>query len=184
MQKTIEKPIEKSSMENLPTKRVLTVRERESLTATMGIYGYAETAAQGGYIPGASGASPVEVPWMQANRPRLNAQQKEIRKVLAEGTPQVVSGSEKDRLVKLAEELKEKFTDPEFFQTRAELRVLKRDKPEFFTALEKAHKWSKPQEKFGGRSPEELANAYRNIMRTLEPDDAMADSLDRLRKDR
>lgn len=172
------------SLENLPTKRVLSVKERESLRDSMSIYGWPEAAKAGNYIPGSSGAAPVEIPYLAYNRPRLNAQQKEVKRVLEEGTPQPVSGAEKDRLRKLADELKEKFTDPEWFQSRAEVRVLKRDKPEYFTALDKAARWTKPQEKLNGRSPQELAEAYRNIIRTLEPDDPMADSLDRLRKER
>lgn len=177
-------PNKSSSLENLPTKRVLSFRERESLEKAMNVYGQANMASANNYIPGSSGAAPVEVPWLAFNRPKLNAQQMEVRRVLKEGTPQPVSGLEKDRLAKLADELKEKFTDPEYFQTREEIRTLKRDKPSYFTALEKARKWSTPQEKLGGRTPEELALAYRNIMRTLEPDSDTADSLDRLRKDR
>lgn len=165
-----------------PMKRVLSIRERQSLEQAAAVYGYGDSAARGGYIPGASGAAPVEVPWLAVNRPRLNAQQKEVLRVLKEGTPEHVTGSDKDRLAKRAEELKSLFTDPEFFQTREETRVMRRDNPAFFSALEKADRWIKPQSKLGGRTPEEVANEYRNIMRTLEPDSDIADSLDKLRK--
>lgn len=172
----------KPSMENLPTKRVLSVRERQSLEQSAAIYGYADQAQRGGFIPGSSGAAPVEVPWLAVNRPRLNAQQKEVLRVLKEGSPEPVKPEEKDKLYKLAEDLKEKFTDPEYFQTREEIRVMRRDNPAFFSALEKGEKWRKPQSKLGGHSPEELANAWRNIMRRLEPESDICDSLDRLRK--
>lgn len=172
------------SMENLPTKRVLSVRERQSLQQAADVYGYGEVAARGGYIPGSSGASPVEVPWLTVNRPRLNAQQKQVMKVLEEGRPEPVKPEERDKLAKLAKELEEKFTNPKYFQTRAETRVIRRDNPAYFSALEKAGEWTKPQRDLGGRSPEELANAWRNIQRRLEPDSDIHDSLDRLRKDK
>lgn len=165
-----------------PVKRVLSVRERESLKQAAAVYGYAETAGRAGFIPGAMGAAPVDVPYLNVNRNRLNAQQKEVLRVLKEGSPEPVSGSEKDKLAKRASQLQELFTDPEYFQTREETRVMRRDNPAFFSALDKAAKWSKPNEKLGGRSPEELANEWRYIQRRLEPDSDIADSFDRLRK--
>lgn len=172
----------KPSMDNLPSRRVLSVSERIDLEKTVGVYGYADASRYNDFRPGSSGFGAVDVPWINVNRVRLNEQQKQVKRVLDEGRPEPVAPEERDRLKALADELKEKFTDPEFFQTREEIRCLSRTKPEYFTALEKAQNWSRPQTKLKGRTPEQLANAYRNIMRRLEPDNPEADSLDRLRR--
>jgi hypothetical protein len=169
------------SGEPQPVKRVLSVRERESLQKAASIYGYANQASDN-YIPGSQGAAPVNVPWLNVNRPRLNEQQRQVMKVLEDGTPEPVHGEEKDKLAKRADILKSQFE--EFLQTREECHVVKRDNPAFFSALDKAKKWSTKQEKLGGRTPEEVAQEYRYIMRRLEPEDENADSLDRLRKQR
>lgn len=168
------------SMENLPSRRVLSVAERQDLEKTVGTYGYAEAARNGGFVPGSQGFGAVDVPWINVNRNRLNEQQKQVKRVLDEGRPEPVSPEDKDRLEKLAEELKEAF-DP-YLQTRDEVRVVSRSKPEYFSALDKAQAWSKPQAKLKGRSPEQLAEAYRNIKRRLEPENPEAGSLDRLRR--
>lgn len=170
------------SMDNLPMRRVLSVAERQSLTQAKEVYGYADLATAGNFVPGSRGVGAVEVPYINIHRNQLNAQQKEVLKTLKEGTPEPVKPEDRDRLKKLAEELREKFTDPEYFQTINEIRVFSVSKPEYYSASEKAAKWSQPQAKLKGYSPEQLANAYKNIMRRLEPDNPNADSLDRLRR--
>lgn len=162
-------------------RRVLSVRERESLEKAASIYGYGQVAGEH-YGNGAQGATPVSVPWLNVNRPRLNEQQRQVMKVLKDFSPEPVAEGDRDKVAKKAEMLKAQF-EP-YLQTREEIHVVKRDNPAFFSALEKAKKWSQPMSDLGGRSPEQVAEEYRYLKRRLEPDDEFADSLDRLRKAR
>lgn len=167
------------SEDTRPVKRVLTVRERESLSSAANVYGYANVAGDQ-YVPGSQGFGPVMPAHFAVNRPRLNEQQKQVLKVLRDGQPEPTTPDERDRLNKKAAELKAQF-EP-FLQTREEVHVLRRDNPAFFSALEKAKKWQTPQAGLNGRTPEQVAEDYRNIQRRLEPEDENADSLDRLRR--
>lgn len=170
------------SMDNLPLRRILTVGERKSLEEQKKIFGYGAAAGQN-FVPGSMGIGAVDVSqFMPIKRHQLNEQQKEVIKILEEGSPEPVAAKDRDRYDKLCEEMKEKFTDPEYFQTRDECRVTDIGKPEFFSALDKADKWQKPQAKLNGYSPEQLCNAWRNLRRRLHPDDPQADNVDRLRR--
>lgn len=162
-----------------PVKRVLSIREIESLEKAANIYGYGQATGEN-YVPGSQGSAPVNVPWLNVNRPRLNEQQRQVMRVLKDGRPEPINPSEKDKFMKRAEQLKSQFKP--FLQSRAEVHVVKRDNPAFFSALEKAKKWNQPQSSLDGRTPEQVAEEYRYIMRRLEPDDEFSDSLDKLRE--
>lgn len=161
-----------------PQRRVLTVRERESLQSTAGIYGFGQSSDQ--WVPGSQGFGPVVPAHLNVNRVRLNEQQKRVLQVLKDGTPEPTNGDQRDVMSKRAEQLKEQFQP--YLQTREEVRVIRRDNPAYFSALDKHKMWTTPQEALKGRTPEQVAEEYRNIKRRLEPEDEFADSLDRLRR--
>ncbi len=162
-----------------PTRRVLTVRERESLEKTASIYGYGQ--AQGdNYVPGSQGYGQVFPSHLAVNRVRLNEQQKQVMRVLNEGRPEPTTPAERDQIMKKCDELKAQF-EP-YLQTREEVHVLRRDNPAFFSAMEKAKKWQTTQSELKGRTPSDIADEWRNLRRRLEPEDEAFDSLDRLRK--
>ena len=164
-----------------PLRRVLSVHERKSLQEAAAVYGYADAASES-YPEGARGFGAVAAPFLRVNRPRLNEQQKRVIQVLKDGTPEPVDPKDRDALRKRAGSLREQF-EP-FLQTREMIHVKKRDNPVFFKALDAARDWTKPSDKLGGRSPQDVAEDYRSLMRRLEPDDEFADSLDRLRKEK
>lgn len=163
----------------IPFRRVLTVRERESLEKTANIYGYAQVAGDN-YVPGSQGYGAVVPSHFSVNRVRLNEQQKQVMKVLENGRPEPTTPDEREKIAKRCDELKAKF-EP-YLQTREEIHVVRRDNPAFFSALEKAKKWQTGQKDLDGRTPEAIADEWRNLRRRLEPEDEQFDSLDRLRK--
>lgn len=161
-------------------KRVLTVRERESLQYIARI----QNEAMGGgdsYGLATGGATPVTAPGLNVKKARLNEQQKQIMTTLRDHSPEPIPASERDAYAKRAALCREKF-EP-ILQTRKEIHVTSRQDTAWFSATDKAREWSKPI-KGDDKSPEQYAEEYRNIMRRLEPDDDQADSLDRLRKDK
>lgn len=170
------------SLDNLPSRRVLSVAERESLQKAVLTYGYADAPKGYGRGVGPDALAPADVPWINVNRPRLNAQQKQVRRILEEGTPEPLSSEDRDRYQKVADQMEEIGVNKKWFQTYDEIRVRKRDRDDFHTALDKAREWAKPQKELGGRTPEEFFQIYRNIKRCLEPDNEEAGSLDRLRE--
>lgn len=163
-------------------KRVLTVRERESLQYIAKI----QNDALGGgenYGLATGGATPVNAPGLNVKRVRLNEQQKQIMTTLRDFSPEPIPPSERDAYARRADYCKEKFE--QYHQTRKEIHVTSRQHPEWFSAMDKARMWSQPiKGDREGRSPESYAEEYRNIKRRLEPEDDQADSLDRLRKDK
>lgn len=161
-------------------KRVLTVREQESLKYTANIYSEALGSGDN-YGLGTGGATPVTPSGLNVKKVRLNEQQKQVLNTLREFSPEPIGPSEKDAYQKRAEFCKSKFMDA--LQTRKEIHVTSRQHNEWFTAMDKARDWTKPG-KDGDRSPESYAEEYRNIMRRLEPGDDQADSLDRLRREK
>lgn len=164
-----------------PIRRVATVHERESLMRAADVYGYGAVASDA-YLPGAAGAAPVAMPHLQTKRARLNEQQKQVLKILADQTPEPTNPEIRDRLSKHADELKEKIAP--YLQTNKELRATSYRDQDFMTAIRKAKDWSKPSKELGGRAPQDLAEDYKNIMRRLDPENPDADSLDTFRKDR
>lgn len=163
----------------VPIRRVSTVSERESLKQTAEVYGEVLGAADN-FLPGSNGFGAVAMP--NSKKVRLNEQQKNVIKVYNDQYPEPTSPEERDMLSKHAEKLKEQFSP--FLQTNAELRAHSRRDPIFITALRKGRDWSKPAKELGGRTPQDVAEDYRNIMRRLDPENPEADSLESLRKSR
>ncbi len=162
-----------------PVRRVLTVHERESLTRAADIYGYGQVNGEN-FGNGASGATPTSVPWLSVKRPRLNAQQAEVMKVLRDQSPEPTNPAERDAIDRRRTALKEQFG--EFLQTGAELRAYSHRDPVFMSALKKAREWNKPQAKLGGKTPEAVCEEYRNLSRRLDPENPEADSLEDIRR--
>ena len=156
-------------------RRILSVRERESLEESLRIHTGILQATEQSYGLATDGGTPVLPSGMQINKSRITERARDINRVLEQGRPEPFTGNDKDRALRRAQEIREALERDNVLETRKELRVLRRDDPAWFTALDKAKK--RPEF-------EPLIAEYRNIMRRLEPDDDTADSLDRLRKDK
>ncbi len=161
-----------------PIKRVLSVRERQDLEKTAAVYGYGQIG-EGHYLPGSQGAAPVAPPWLNVNRPRLNEQQRHIVKILKEQSAEPIPEGERDKFAKHREKLSAMLKP--YLQTRGEIHATKHDDPRFMSCLDKAREWTKPQKDLGGRTPDQIAQDYKNISRRLEPEDELFDSLEKLR---
>lgn len=161
-----------------PVRRVLTVYERESLKQAANVYG-AGQAAGDNFSNGAMGASPTNVPWMRTNRVRLNEQQRQVMKVLEDGTPEPTNPEERDKLARRSSALLEQFKP--FIQTRREIRAHSHRDPDFMSALKKASDWTKPQKDLAGRSPQEVEEEYKNLCRRLDPENPDAGNIEEFR---
>jgi hypothetical protein len=161
-----------------PVRRVLTVYERESLKQAANVYGAGQVASEN-FSNGAMGASPTNVPWMRTNRVRLNEQQRNVMKVLEDGTPEPTNPDERDKLARRSTALLEQFKP--FIQTRREIRSHSHRDPDFMSALKKAGDWTKPQKELGGRSPQEVEEEYKNICRRLDPENPDAGNIEEFR---
>lgn len=160
-----------------PIRRVLTVSERESLQRSATVFGFGKTGGE--FMPGPM-AGPVYMPGLNVKRQRLNEQQKQILKVLEDQSPEPVASGDRDKLKSHADKLKAMFKP--YLQTTAELRASSHRDPTYMEALRKAREWQKPQETLGGRTPQDVAEDYRNLMRRLEPENPEIDSLESLRE--
>ncbi len=174
-QETEEIGTVESPMPELRRKRILTVGERESIERSLSVHHQALAASPNGHILGTEGAAPVVPQGMRLNRSRLNLQAQDMARALEDGRPPEVDAKQRDALYKRARYLKNKFEHDQILETREELHVLKRDDKRWFTATEKA----KLRPKY-----EDDITEYRNIMRTLDPQNPDADSLNVLRRDR
>jgi hypothetical protein len=161
-----------------PVRRVLTVHERESLKVAANVYGYANVMGEN-FNNGAQGATPTSVPWMNVKRTRLNEQQRQVMKVLEDGTAEPTSPEERDRIDRRVKALESQFLP--FLQTRREIRSHSHRDPDFMSALDKAREWNKSQKELGGRTPEEVHEEYRNLCRRLDPENPNAGNVEKLR---
>lgn len=167
------KTITESPIPELRTKRILTIGERESIERSLSVHKQAASATAA--VAGDTGLSPVVPAGMRFNKQRLNLQAKDMARALEEGRPPEVNEKQKDALYARAKYLKEKLLSDQVLETRKELHVLKRDDPAWFSAMEKARMRPKYEADI---------NEYRNIMRTLDPENPDADSLNILRRER
>jgi hypothetical protein len=158
------------------TTRVLTVRERESLEQSREAFSQIANAGER-YQNGADGPAPVLPPGLRINRKKLTEQQAQIEKTLKYASPEPIADKDRDAFKKRADALKEKFKP--FLETRAELTVMRREKPEWRSAMKKAEARLNPK-----TGIEEAISEYQSIMRRLEPDNEEAGSLHDLRTDR
>lgn len=157
-------------------KRVLTVRERESLEQSRDAYSHIANAGTN-YQNGAEGPAPVLPPGLRVNRKKLNEQQMQIERTLKDCSPEPIPEKERDAYKKRADALKEKFLP--YLETRAELTVMRREKPEWRSAMKKAEARLNPK-----TGIERDIAEYQSIMRRLDPDNEEAGALHDLRKDR
>ncbi len=162
-----------------PVRRVLTVHERESLQRAAEIYGYGALNGEN-FGNGAQGATPTNVPWLSVKRPRLNAQQAEVMRVLRDQAPEPTNPKERDDIDRRCVALKDQFGP--WLQTGQELRAYSHRDPVFMSALKKAREWNKPQKELAGRTPEQVCEEYRNLKRRLDPENPEADSLEDIRR--
>lgn len=166
-----------------PVRRVLTLSERESLTDAARVFGWAGEASEQYQYPTGATPPPVLIQGMRVNRPRLNEQQQRVVRVLREGLPEPVAPADRDRLEKRCEVLEAMFTP--VLQTHEELRAFRHRNPDaYFKAQEYGARWQRPDSKCEGRTPQDVAEEWRNLKRRLDPDNPEADSLDRLRRKR
>jgi hypothetical protein len=165
------------------TKRILSVRERASLEQSRMAHAHI-LGANGQFQSALDGPAPVLPPDLRVNRGRLNEQQRQIEKTLAECSPEPIADKDRDAYVRRAKQLEEIFRP--MLETREELHVLKRDKPAWQSATVKANaRISGKDPKTGKRVDYEGAIAeWKSIQIRLKPDDEDADSLHQLRKER
>lgn len=154
-------------------KRVLSVRERQSLENELATRSGILGATEGSYGMATGGGTPVLPPGMAINKARISQRAKEIAKVLEDGRPEPLSPDERDRVARRVKELEAKFDKENVLETVAELRVMRRDSHDWQTAMDKAKR--RPQYE------REIAE-WQNLKRRLEPEDDEADNLNRLRK--
>ncbi len=159
-----------------PSRRVLTVHERKALKDQALYFGYGEVRGETG---SQLQAAPTEFPGMIVKRRQLNEQQKQVLKVLEDGSPRETTPDERDKIAKRMKIMEEKL--PEVLQTRREIRAYSRRDPDFMSALEKAEANDKPSEKLGGLSPEQFCQEYQNLARTLDPENKNAGNLEKFR---
>lgn len=164
------------------SKRILTVREREGLLQ-------AELAhreilnANEQYASADGGAKAVSLPGLRVNRAKLSEQQKQISDTLKNFSPEPIAESERDKYVKRAKYLEEQFAP--VLETRAELTVMRRDKPEWASATRKARMRIEGNDGNGKKVDYEgMIEEWRSIQRRLDPENPDADNLHMLRKDR
>lgn len=159
-----------------PTRRILTVHERKALKDQALYFGYGEVRGESG---SQLQAAPTEFPGMIVKRRQLNEQQKQVLKVLEDGTPRPTTPAERDQIAKRMKAMEEKL--PEVLQTRREIRAYSRRDPDFMSALEKAEANDKSSDKLGGLSPEQYCQEYQNLARTLDPENKNAGNLEKFR---
>ena len=159
-----------------PSRRILTVYERKALADQALYFGYGEVRGEAGSI---IQAAPTEFPGMIVKRRQLTEQQKQIKRVIEEGTPRPTTPDERDKIAKRMRAMEARL--PEVLQTRKEIRAYSRRDPDFMSALEKAEANDKPSEKLGGLSPEQYCQEYQNLARTLDPDNKNAGNLEKFR---
>ena len=169
----------KSDSTRVPFRKVLTVHERQALERQVDIFGVGQVNGDNFGI-GTNGATPTDVPWLRKNKSRLNEQQRQVMKVLEEGSPVDTNPQERDAIDRRCAALKEQMIP--YLQTGAELRAYSHRDPVFMSALKKAREWNKGQKELGGRTPEEVCEEFRNLRRRLEPENPEADSLEEFRR--
>lgn len=167
--------ISKSS-EMRQTTRVLTVRERESLSQAAEAHAQI-LGATDRFQNGAEGPAPVLPPGLRVNRRKLNEQQAQIERTLKNCSPEPIPASERDAWARRAKDLEAKFKP--YLETRAELHVTRRDKAEWRSAVDKA---TKRLDRKNGI--EDSIIEWQSIKRRMDPDNPEADSLHDLRTDR
>ena len=121
--------------------------------------------------------TPMLVPSLNVNRPKLTAQAQQIKRTLDECAPQPVKTEDKDTLFARAKWLEGQFQP--YLETRAEIHVKSRDKAEWQSAMEKARIRTQVNPLI-----EKYIAEWQYIMRRLNPGDSSADSLHKLRKDK
>jgi hypothetical protein len=160
--------------------RVLSLRERQSLNENRLAYKQVLEAGNE-FVPGDRGAGPVNLGNLKRNR--LTEQQKQIEDTLRNASPEPISEKDRDAFVKRRDWLKEQFR--EVLETRAELGVLRREKPEWQSATKKATMRISGKDGMGKTVPyEQYIAEYQSICRRLEPENEDAGNLHELRKDR
>lgn len=158
------------------TVRVLTVRERESLMQSAEAHA-SILGATDRYQSGVDGPAPVLPPGLRVNRKKLNEQQAQIERVLKTCSPEPIPVDQRDAYARRAKDLEAKFKP--YLETRAELHVLRRDKPEWRSAMDKGAKRLDPR-----NGIEAYIAEWQSIKRRLDPENPEADSLHDLRTDR
>jgi len=157
--------------------RVLSVQEIESIERSLGAHQAILGATDASYSNGNDGATPVLPPGYNVKKRRLSDQAQQMKKTLEMGRPQPIAESEKDKYKKRADWLESQFRP--YLETRAELHVMKRDRPEWQSAMEKARERTTVKPEL-----ERYIAEWQSIQRRLEPGNPEAGSLHKLRKDR
>lgn len=157
--------------------RVMSVHEIESIEQSLGSHQALLGATEASYAEGHEGATPVLPPGYRIKRRQLSDQAKQMKRALEEGRPREIPAAEKDKYLRRAKWLEEQFGP--YLETRAEIHVTKRDRPEWQSATEKARMRTKERPEL-----ERYIAEWQSIMRRLEPGNPEAGNLHRLRKDR
>lgn len=155
--------------------RYLSQREREGLFKTIESSQRMTSASADITALATAGGNTVAPAGTVIHPSRMSDRIKGINKVLKEGTPPQINSAERDNLQKRREELESEFEHDQVLETREELTAIKRSNPAYMTAMAKA----RMRPKYEGKITE-----WKNIMRTLDPENPEADNLDQLRKAR
>jgi hypothetical protein len=156
----------------VPVQQCLSIRERESLSQSLGAHRDILDAQDSEGRIAVEGAVPIKYPGLRVNKPKMTEQAKQIKATLERGTPQPTRPEERDALSKRAKELEVRFGH--ILETRAELRVKRRDDARWDSSMQKARQ--RPEF-------ESEIKEWQHIQRRLDPENPDADSLHKLRRD-
>lgn len=158
---------------------VLSVGEVEKLGEALSAHQQVLGASEA-FQNAADGPAAVRTPEVRVNRRRLSEQAQQIKTVLEKGRPQPIADKEKDRYVKRCDYLQSVFVP--YLETLAELRVKRRDQPDWQSATEKARARTAQDPKTGINAIEAAIKEWQFIQRRLNPQDPDAGNLHTLRK--